>query len=106
MGFAPIRDSHEYTVLKKMLETSDFTTHSFFTLFGFVGPRWVSETEDAEARAVCKRHVGRTWENTLHDDEVRVCPGGEELAQILAEDVFPNAIKYFSEYYPSIAWHG
>ncbi|KAI2488354.1 nap family protein [Pyrenophora tritici-repentis] len=60
--------SKEYKKLAQLIETATDASVSFFGLFSFVsGYRW----------------------------EIEVFPGGDEVATIIAEDMWPNAIKYY-----------
>jgi len=100
----------EYRALAKKLENETEGSPSFFLLFGFVSStRWISEEESREANAVeAKRKEQRKKGDKLEplpeeievedETEVEVCPHGEDLANIIAEDVWPGAIKYFSKW--------
>jgi hypothetical protein len=99
----------EYEALVKKLENSDIFHNSFFTLFSFISARrWVSAEESAKADAAeADRRKQRAAgvkvddpeeEDSLTEDvDTMVCPYGDDLAQFVAEDTFPNAIKYFSK---------
>lgn len=104
----------EYTALKKKVEHWNGMNTSFFTWFGWVsGRRWVSEEESEKANeeyAALKerRKAGEKVilpeeeapedaGNAQDDEAVEVHQAGEELAISLAEDLWPNAIKFFTQ---------
>jgi hypothetical protein len=110
----------EHKALETMIETTHEASVSFFGLFAFVsGYRWVSAEESAEAEKEEKERLDkvRRGEQIPEEDEddeiediedfqaVEVFPGGDEVATILAEDLWQNAIKYYStcEYHFSIS---
>jgi hypothetical protein len=99
----------EYKKLAQKIETSADASVSFFGLFSFVsGYRWVSEQESEQAVKEEKERFekirrGEKVDQEDEDDEdpqdyqeVEVFPGGDEVATIIAEDMWPNAIKYYS----------
>lgn len=107
-GFAKLKGSKEYNTLAKKLETIDLSDSSFFTLFAFITTfRYVDEKESLEAlkaetelreqRARGERTDDPEDDPNLDDDEILVCPHGEDLALTIADDLYPNAIKYFSK---------
>lgn len=97
--------------LLDLIENHNVDNTSFFAWFGYVSAtRYVSAEESAQANKEYKerqnkRSKGEKVESPepeeedmadmSGDDEVH--PEGDELAQLIAEDVWPNAIKYFSE---------
>jgi hypothetical protein len=100
----------EYKQLSKKIETSLESSISFFGLFGFVsGYRWVSaeESEKVEKEDKVKLDKIKRGEKIDDDDdeeedpqdyqEIEVFPGGDEIVTIIAEDMWPNAIKYYSK---------
>jgi hypothetical protein len=108
----------EYQNLAKKIETSLESSISFFGIFAFVsGYRWVSAEEsekvtkeDQEKLEKIKR--GEKIEEDEDDDdedtqdyqEVEVFPGGDEVVTIIAEDMWPNAIKYYSTFRTFRIW--
>lgn len=100
----------EYKDLAKKIETATDASISFFGIFSFVsGYRWVSAEEnelvvkeDREKFEKVKR--GEPIEEDEDEDmedpqdyqEIEVFPGGDEVATIIAEDMWGNAIKYYS----------
>lgn len=99
----------EYKDLAKKIETDSEMSHSFFLWFGFVSSyKWVSAAESEAAwKAEAERHEKRTRGEDVEDDpndeddgqdtqETEVFPGGDEVATLIAEDMWPSAIKYFS----------
>jgi hypothetical protein len=100
----------EYQKLAEKIETSLESSISFFGLFAFVsGYRWISpeesekvEKEDKEKLEKIKRGEKVEDDEDEEEDpqdyqEIEVFPGGDEVATIIAEDMWPNAIKYYSE---------
>lgn len=105
----------EYQKLIKKMELSEEGTQSFFSWFGFASVRpYVTAEQSAkaakkEAEERAKRSKGEKVEQEKEEvdddldlfEESEIFPGGEELATLIAEDVWPNAIKYFSTYTPT-----
>jgi len=104
----------EHKALETMIETTHEASVSFFGLFAFVsGYRWVSAEESAQADKEEKERLEkvRRGEQIPEDDEddeiediedfqaVEVFPGGDEVATILAEDLWQNAIKYYKSHF-------
>ncbi|KAF2467915.1 uncharacterized protein BDR25DRAFT_233630 [Lindgomyces ingoldianus] len=99
----------EYKVLAKMIEQGEDASNSFFAWFGFVSSwRWVSAEESEQANKLEKERMekrkrGEKVEDEAIDEddqdfqEVEVFPQGDELATIIAEDMWPSAIKYFKQ---------
>jgi hypothetical protein len=103
----------EYRALIKKLERHDPTSSGFFLLFSFISERrYVTAEESAAANAVdkegrAKAAKGETVENIDEEDfqeeeDIEVCPHGADLAMLLLEDVWPNAIKFFSKVHVSL----
>ncbi|WPV31076.1 Putative nucleosome assembly protein [Fulvia fulva] len=108
-------DSKEYTELKKKVEHWNGANTSFFTWFGYVsGRRWVSAEESEAANKeyteklqAKKNGTAKAEESEKEDDEeeddqeddseVEVHEAGEDLAISFAEDIWPNAIKFFTQ---------
>jgi hypothetical protein len=99
----------EYKNLAAKIETSSQASVSFFGIFAFVsGYRWVSaeENEKTVKEDQQKQEKIKRGETVSDDDdeeedpqdfqEVEVFPGGDEVVTLIAEDVWPNAIKYYS----------
>lgn len=86
---------------------------SFFTWFGYRGPRVSVEESQAalekEQKERSLRAEGKAEPKDDKDDEddedededeslaLEIFPDGEELAVAITEDLWPNAIKYFSK---------
>jgi hypothetical protein len=97
--------------LLELIENNNVDNTSFFAWFGFISAdRYVSAEESAQANKEYKerqdkRSNGERVDSPEPDEEDMldmsesddVHPEGEELAQLIAEDVWPNAIKYFSK---------
>ncbi|KAJ4404093.1 hypothetical protein N0V82_010559 [Gnomoniopsis sp. IMI 355080] len=97
-------------MLKKKIENTGLGGMSFFAWFGYVG-RTVSAEESREAMEKAQQQrLARQAGNapTADDDdemeadddddenELEIFPEGENLAIALSEDLWPNAIKYFT----------
>lgn len=108
------KDIPEYEALAKKLESANAINTSFFTWFGFVsGRRYVTAEESAKAEAEYKEKKAKgeaakpdEEEEEEDDDEmedkdddsmVEVHEEGEQLAICIAEDLWPGAIKYFTQ---------
>ncbi|EDU42603.1 nap family protein [Pyrenophora tritici-repentis] len=100
--------SKEYKKLAQLIETATDASVSFFGLFSFVsGYRWVSAEESAQVTKEEKERFEKIkrGEKVEEEDEeeedpqdyqeIEVFPGGDEVATIIAEDMWPNAIKYY-----------
>ncbi|WPH03893.1 putative nucleosome assembly protein C36B7.08c [Acrodontium crateriforme] len=105
----------EYAALKEKVEHWSAMNTSFFTWFGWIsGRRWVSaeESEKAMAEHAEKKANGKNGATEEDDDEeynedeeddkeddsdVEVHHAGEEFAISLADELWPNAIKYFTD---------
>lgn len=96
--------------LKAKMEESGLGGLSFFAWFGFRGRR-ISAEEDRRAREKQKerrklRQEGKPVEPEAEEEEddddddleaLEIFPDGESLAVAIVEDVWPGAIRYFSE---------
>ncbi|KAK6420976.1 hypothetical protein LTR95_016879 [Oleoguttula sp. CCFEE 5521] len=106
------RGLQEYTALKKKVEHANGMNTSFFTWFGWVSSRrYVSAEESAEAEAKRAEAKGEdksdgadpeapdleNEELADDDQEVEVHEAGEDIAVSFAEDIWPGAIKYFTQ---------
>jgi len=104
----------EYKDLSNKIETSADASVSFFGLFAFVsGYRWVSAEESKEAEKkdqeqLAKLKAGEKIEEEEDEDEdedpqdyqeTEVFPGGDEVATIIAEDMWPNALGYYKAHF-------
>lgn len=101
----------EQRALKKKIDHTGMGGLSFFAWFGFIGRR-VSAEESAEAtkREAQRRHLrkqGQKIESPVEDNEdgnedvgmsLEIFPDGDDLAVAITEDLWPGAIKYFSEH--------
>jgi hypothetical protein len=112
-GKAKAKTLPEHKELAKKLERHDPTSVGFFTLFGFISERrFVSAEESAKANGAekvrrAKQKAGEETEappeeEEFEDAEVEICPYGSDLAHTILEDVWPNAIKYFSKLPPQL----
>lgn len=105
------KDVPEYEALARKLESANAINTSFFTWFGFVsGRRYVTAEESKKAEAEYKEKKAKgeaakpeeeeedDEEEDMDDDSmVEVHEEGEQLAICIAEDLWPGAIKYFTQ---------
>jgi Nucleosome assembly protein (NAP) len=119
----------EQKALKKKIENTGMGGLSFFAWFGFIG-RHISAEESAAATALEKqkraarearknnkrksRSRSDTPESSSDEEEsvegevgdddlgmsLEIFPDGDDLAVAFTEDLWPGAIKYFSEFSP------
>jgi len=115
----------EQKSLMKKIEGTGMGGLSFFAWFGFIGRRISAEESieatKAEAKAVADRKAGKKSEGCCDHDHadghehahgdgedeemddldlemgLEIFPDGDDLAVAIAEDLWPGAIKYFSE---------
>ncbi|TQS38249.1 hypothetical protein Golomagni_01251 [Golovinomyces magnicellulatus] len=95
----------EQKELHQRIEERGVSGLSFFTWFGFIGDR-ISAEESAEALAELRKNGASELTPSQNEDEeddessdnddLEVFPDGGELAIAISEDLWPNAIKYFS----------
>lgn len=103
---------HEYKELAEKIEMSEEPQPSFFAWFGFVSSyKWVSaaeseQAEKKEAEALEKKRKGEKVEEEEDEEddgvdsqETEVFPVGDQLATIIAEDMWPSAVKYYSKFH-------
>lgn len=113
-GDAKIQElSADEKSLKKKIENTGLGGLSFFAWFGYVG-RSVSAEESQEAlnkaqKERMARQEGKQQNSDGEDDneeeeddeddenELEIFPEGDSLAIHISEDLWPNAIKYFSK---------
>jgi hypothetical protein len=103
----------EQKALKKKIDQTGMGGLSFFAWFGFIG-RKVSAKESEEAtRREAERREGRRQGHKIESPveseneeggegpgmNLEIFPDGDDLAVAITEDLWPGAIKYFSEYY-------
>ena len=98
----------EYKALLNMVEKSTQGAQSFFTWFGYRG-RWITAEESEEATKAEEDKTQKTSDEDKMEedididdteeieDKVEIFPEGETLAMALSEDLWPHALKYFSE---------
>jgi hypothetical protein len=101
------KDLPEYEKLAEKLTTANAASTSFFTWFGFVsGRRYVTAEESEKAEAEHKKGGAKPEEDEEEDEDeedknddqlVEVHEVGEQLAISIAEDLWPGAIKYFTQ---------
>ncbi|KAF2436436.1 hypothetical protein EJ08DRAFT_728955 [Tothia fuscella] len=107
-GKGKVKPLAEHTELAKKLERHDPTSACSFTLYAFVAKgRYVSAEESSKASAAERTRRAKQQaekevatpeeEEEFGDSEVEVCPYGADLALVNLEDVWPNAIKYFTQ---------
>jgi hypothetical protein len=100
----------EYKTLAAKIEESTEASLSFFAWFGFVSSfRWISAEESEKARKddaaqLEKLKRGERPDEEEEDDEdqdvdyqeTEVFPQGDVCATLIAEDVWPSALRYYS----------
>ncbi|PNS21089.1 hypothetical protein CAC42_3427 [Sphaceloma murrayae] len=103
------RDIPEFDAMAKITETWNGDNTSFFTWFAFVSSRrWVSAEESAAAvKAEAHRRNGVKEDSDKPQDElpeedqlegqVEAHEDGDGLATVIAEDLWPGAIRYFTQ---------
>lgn len=109
------KDLPEYTAMKKKAEHWNGMNTSFFTWFAWVSQRrWVSAEESEQAVAKHQERKDKVKrgekvepdepdkeddedEDDFSEQEVEAHEHGEELAISFAEDLWPGAIKYFTQ---------
>lgn len=97
--------------LRTILDNTGIGGTSFFALFGFRG-RNISADESREAaKAVAERRKARKEGKEVPDEpeeeadededeyELEIFPTADDLVVCIAEDLWPGAIKYFSEFH-------
>jgi hypothetical protein len=103
----------EQKALKKKIDQTGMGGLSFFAWFGFIGRRVsAKESEEATRREAERRELrmrGQKIESPVESESedggegpgmsLEIFPDGDDLAVALTEDLWPGAIKYFSEYY-------
>ncbi|ROW11692.1 hypothetical protein VPNG_05563 [Cytospora leucostoma] len=96
--------------LKKKIEDTGLGGLSFFAWFGYVGKNVsAEESKDANDKARTERAARQEGNHSSADDgsedgdeeddedELEIFPEGENLAIAISEDLWPNAIKYFTQ---------
>ncbi|KAL1302962.1 hypothetical protein AAFC00_003280 [Neodothiora populina] len=106
------KDLKEYSTMAKLVENWNGENTSFFTWFAFVcAAPYVTAEESAEAtkemkEAKAKADKGEKEEEKDEPDAedlidlepgVEVHEAGDDLANLIAEDLWPGAIKYFTQ---------
>ena len=99
--------------LRKKIKNTGMGGVSFFAWFGYVGRRvGADESRAATAAERERRRLRREGREVPEpgpeppvqdeddDESLEIFEGGDELALFIADDLWPNAIKYFSEYSP------
>lgn len=112
-----LNQSEVQKTLKKKIESTGMGGLSFFAWFGFIGRRVSAEEskevelkreESKQARKAAKNEEGAdadtdsdAGDNEEGDDdstmELEIFPDGDELAIAISEDLWPSAIKYFTQ---------
>jgi len=100
----------EQKALKKKIDQTGMGGLSFFAWFGFIGRRVsAKESKEATRREAERRDLRRQGqkiespvENESEEGEgpgmsLEIFPDGDDLAVAITEDLWPGAIKYFSE---------
>ncbi|KAG6096509.1 hypothetical protein E4U30_001470 [Claviceps sp. LM220 group G6] len=93
--------------LANKLDDTNIETISFFNMFGYRG-RYISAEESAAAfkklEEKCKAlKEGKAVDEEMEDDddddedEIEISPDADELAVSIAEELYPEAIRFFEE---------
>ncbi|KAK9414400.1 putative Nucleosome assembly protein [Seiridium unicorne] len=120
-GIPKIKDfTPEQKALQAKIQGTGMGGISFFALFGYRGyPVSAEENKEALAKEQEKRRLRAEGKGTDDDEDeapelveaddddeeeiLEIFADGEELAIAIAEDLWPSAIKYFSEFPPAPA---
>jgi hypothetical protein len=103
--------SVEQKALKKKIDQTGMGGLSFFAWFGFIGRRVSAKESEEATRREAERREGRRQgqkiESPVENDgeesgenvgmSLEIFPDGDDLAVAITEDLWPGAIKYFSE---------
>ncbi|EEY18133.1 hypothetical protein D7B24_002285 [Verticillium nonalfalfae] len=102
-------DSAEAKALRAKMEETGMGGVSFFAWLGYVGRR-ITEAEskaafEKETREIQMRLNGEKVDGDEEmeddeddeDDDLEIFPGGDDLAQAIAVDLWPEALKYFAQ---------
>lgn len=82
--------------LKKAIENTGIGGTSFFAWFGYIGYQPDDETDGSEAEKASDMDDDEDVDED-DDDDLEIFPNGDELAASIAEDLWPGAIKYFTQ---------
>ncbi|KAI0995787.1 hypothetical protein K3495_g12393 [Podosphaera aphanis] len=94
--------------LQSKIQKEGINGLSFFAWFGFIGPRISAEESAAAVLAIENRKKASpdklpVLEKSDEEDQssaeldLEICPDGDEVAVAFAEDLWPGAIKYFTQ---------
>lgn len=106
----------EQKALKKKIDQTGMGGLSFFAWFGFIGRRVsAEESEEAMRKEAERRNLrkqGQKIDTPVENESeeggegagmsLEIFPDGDDLAVAITEDLWPGAIKYFSEYFTFI----
>ncbi|KAI9852477.1 MAG: hypothetical protein M1838_000571 [Thelocarpon superellum] len=105
----PSKPLPEHQMISSRMETHTEGSMSFFAWFGYRGRRVSAEESTAANAAETERRErwkagDKTASNAVPDheppeieDDTEIFPMGEELAIAISEDLFPSALKYFTQ---------
>ena len=101
MAFEDIKTTHEYSDLVGRIEQTPQDAVSVFAFFGFRGHDVTAEESSVAVQKETERlNDLEPWKEIDSGEkqlpETEIYPYGEELAVAFAEDLFPEAIQYFS----------
>ena len=100
----------EYKALASKIEESEEASNSFFAWFAFVSSyRWISAEESEKGHKIKEERRAKIQrgekvdveeepdvDNEQDYQETEVFPRGDEVAALIADEMWPNAIKYYS----------
>jgi hypothetical protein len=103
--------SAEQGVLKKKIDNTGMGGLSFFAWFGFIGRKIGAEESKLATQREAERRIlmksGQKLDSIMDDDDVEeedeagmsleIFPDGDDLAVAITEDLWPGAIKYFTQ---------
>ncbi|KAK8187085.1 uncharacterized protein BKA78DRAFT_256149 [Phyllosticta capitalensis] len=78
----------EYKAILNKIDTNTEASLSFFTWFGFISSHGYGEKVEEEEEAEID-------DDDDFFDESEICPNGEDVAEIIVNELWPQAIKYF-----------
>lgn len=100
-------DLKEHKAITKLLEIWNGENTSFFTWFAYVSPvPYITAEESVQATKKAKETKAKVEEEEIEDVEedienlvepAEAHEAGDDLANLIAEDLWPSATKYFSK---------
>lgn len=95
----------EQKALHEKIQEKGISGLSFFTWFGYIGKR-INAEESAQARSARREKPATDASLNLEEDsddededDLEIFPDGGEVATAFSEDLWPDAVKYFSKFF-------